>query len=87
MEMKIVGFEVLEADGGGMHEISLAIFAHKADAKLLANKNPHYRRVVPIDNTIIVHEDFSSYENAHMKKERERILAKLSYEERRILGV
>ena len=86
MKHVIEGFQLLEADGGGVRDIEVAIVASEADAKLWVGGSRGYRRYTPIKKTIIVHESLASLEAFNKSKVVHAALAKLSAAERVALG-
>lgn len=83
----ITGFELLEADGGGIRDNRVALIASEDAAKQWVMASSGYRRYVPYKETIVVYADLEDLNQGHREKLREQALAKLSKQEREALGL
>ena len=86
MEVLIKGFELLEADGGGVSDNHLAYVEREEDAKEWVSLSKGWRRYRPYEKTIIVHHSLDSLYATQRELAKQRALAKLTKEEREVLG-
>lgn len=86
MEFHIVGFELLEADGGGVSDIHCGYLMYESDAKEWKDRSFGYRSYRPYGKIIRVHESLESLDAFNMQELKEKALAKLTAEERKVLG-
>ena len=82
----VEGFEVVEADGGGMGENHVAYFSNERAATQLSAQSPGWMRVRPFKQTIVVCESFGEYVIQKNEEVKAKALAKLTAEERAALG-
>lgn len=83
----ISGFELLEADGAGVHENRVAIMKYETDAKIWATESKGWRSYKPFHAEIKVFESLDELHESQLAKVREKALAKLTKEEREALGL
>ena len=83
----VKGFEVLSSDSDGRGESHAAYFNNEVAAKQLAAQSQGWMRVQPFEKTFHICATFGEYvqmKNADLKA---KALAKLTAEERELLGV
>jgi hypothetical protein len=83
----VSGYELLEADGAGVHENRVAIMLYESDAKLWASQSNGWRSYKPFHAEIKVFESLDELHEGQLAKVREKALAKLTKEEREALGL
>lgn len=84
-------YAVVESDGGGMHDVTLAYFEQYCDAKSFADtSSPNWPRAVEkrnIKHTYKVFESVADYWTNNANSKRESALSKLTKEEQELLGL
>lgn len=84
---EIIGFELIELDGNGLHKQRSGIIKDKNEADKWRMKNPSWRRINYIKETVTVFDSLADFEAMEKQAMIARALAKLTAEERAALGV
>lgn len=77
----------MEADGGGIQDVHVAVVATESAAKKWVSRSKSYRRYRPYKTCFVVHASINSLDALELDKRKQAALAKLSAEDRKILGL
>ena len=72
MQLLINGFELLEADGGGVSVLSRGIMKNKEDADAWVGRSKGYRQVRLYKNLIVVHDSIEAFDAFEREQVKER---------------
>jgi len=81
-------YEVIEPDGAGQHEIHVAYAADKSVAEIIAKLKPTWPRYVrSFHKEFMIPDSVEELQHMESRRIREGALAKLSFSEKRALGL
>jgi|694.fasta_scaffold00172_100 hypothetical protein len=86
-QVDFAAYEVTETDGYNSNHV--AYFSNHVDAVKCADKQKGYRRVdsVIVSKSWTIYESFDEYDPSIKQQKREELIARLTPEERELLGV